>query len=83
MDEPGIDLAVARQRLLDAADELFYRQGMHRVSIDQVIAKAASRRRHCAKRSAVPTSLSGLTCGSSQPVAGRDRARTPRLRHTP
>jgi AcrR family transcriptional regulator len=40
MDEPGIDLALARQRLLDAADELFYRQGMHRVSIDRVIAKA-------------------------------------------
>ena len=40
MDEPGIDLALARQRLLDAADELFYRQGMHRVSIDRVIEKA-------------------------------------------
>ena len=40
MDEPGIDLALARQRLLDAADELFYRQGMHRVSIDRVVEKA-------------------------------------------
>jgi AcrR family transcriptional regulator len=40
MDEPGINLALARQRLLDAADELFYRQGMHRVSIDRVIEKA-------------------------------------------
>ena len=38
--DPGIDLALARQRLLDAADELFYRQGMHRVSIDRVIEKA-------------------------------------------
>src|SRR5258708_11071405 len=40
MHEPGIDPALARQRLLDAADELFYRQGMHRVSIDRVIEKA-------------------------------------------
>jgi AcrR family transcriptional regulator len=40
MDDPGIDLALARQRLLDAADELFYSQGMHRVPIDQVIEKA-------------------------------------------
>jgi AcrR family transcriptional regulator len=40
MDKPGIDPALARQRLLDAADELFYRQGMHRVSIDRVIEKA-------------------------------------------
>src|SRR3981189_866849 len=40
MDEPGIDPAIARQRLLDAADELFYSQGMHRVSIDRVIEKA-------------------------------------------
>jgi AcrR family transcriptional regulator len=40
MDDPGIDLAIARQRLLDAADELFYSQGMHRVPIDQVIEKA-------------------------------------------
>jgi AcrR family transcriptional regulator len=40
MDEPTIDLALARQRLLDAADELFYRQGMHGVSIDRVIEKA-------------------------------------------
>jgi hypothetical protein len=39
MDDPGIDLAIARQRLLDAADELFYSQGMHRVPIDQVIAR--------------------------------------------
>ena len=37
MDDPAINLALARQRLLDAADELFYRQGMHRVSIDRVI----------------------------------------------
>jgi AcrR family transcriptional regulator len=40
MHEPAIDPALARQRLLDAADELFYRQGMHRVSIDRVIEKA-------------------------------------------
>ena len=40
MDESGIDLALARQRLLDAADQLFYSQGMHRVSIDRVIEKA-------------------------------------------
>jgi AcrR family transcriptional regulator len=40
MDDPAIDLALARQRLLDAADELFYSQGMHRVPIDQVIEKA-------------------------------------------
>jgi AcrR family transcriptional regulator len=40
MDKPGIDPILARQRLLDAADELFYRQGMHRVSIDRVIEKA-------------------------------------------
>jgi AcrR family transcriptional regulator len=40
MDKPGIDPVLARQRLLDAADELFYRQGMHRVSIDRVIEKA-------------------------------------------
>ena len=40
MDESAIDLALARQRLLDAADELFYSQGMHRVSIDQVIEMA-------------------------------------------
>ena len=40
MDKPGIDPVLARQRLLDAADELFYSQGMHRVSIDRVIEKA-------------------------------------------
>jgi AcrR family transcriptional regulator len=40
MDESAIELALARQRLLDAADELFYSQGMHRVSIDRVIEKA-------------------------------------------
>jgi AcrR family transcriptional regulator len=40
MDEAAIDLALARQRLLDAADELFYHQGMHRVSINRVIEKA-------------------------------------------
>ncbi len=40
MHEPAIDPALARQRLLDAADELFYRQGMHRVSIDRVIEEA-------------------------------------------
>jgi AcrR family transcriptional regulator len=40
MDKPGIDPILARQRLLDAADELFYRQGIHRVSIDRVIEKA-------------------------------------------
>src|ERR1700746_9555 len=40
MDDPAIDLVLARQRLLDAADELFYSQGMHRVPIDQVIEKA-------------------------------------------
>jgi len=40
MHEPAIDPALARQRLLDAADELFYRHGMHRVSIDRVIEKA-------------------------------------------
>jgi AcrR family transcriptional regulator len=40
MGEPGTDPAVARQRLLHAADELFYREGIHRVSIDRVIEKA-------------------------------------------
>jgi AcrR family transcriptional regulator len=40
MDDPVIDPASARQRLLDAADELFYREGMHRVPIDRVIDKA-------------------------------------------
>src|ERR1700737_2812705 len=40
MNDPVIDPATARQRLLDAADQLFYSQGMHRVSIDRVIEKA-------------------------------------------
>jgi AcrR family transcriptional regulator len=39
-DDRVIDAALARQRLLDAADELFYREGVHRVPIDQVIEKA-------------------------------------------
>ena len=40
MDEPVIDRASIRQRLLDAADELFYHEGLHRVHIDRVIEKA-------------------------------------------
>jgi AcrR family transcriptional regulator len=40
MDDDVIDPALARQRLLDAADELFYREGVHRVPIDRVIEKA-------------------------------------------
>jgi AcrR family transcriptional regulator len=39
-DDRVIDAALARQRLLDAADELFYREGVHRVPIDRVIEKA-------------------------------------------
>ena len=40
MDDPVIDPAMVRQRLLDAADELFYHEGLHRVHIDRVIEKA-------------------------------------------
>ena len=40
MNDPVIDPASARQRLLDAADELFYQEGLHRVPIDRVIEKA-------------------------------------------
>ena len=40
MDDDVIDPALARQRLLGAADELFYREGVHRVPIDRVIEKA-------------------------------------------
>jgi AcrR family transcriptional regulator len=40
MDEPVVDRASVRQRLLDAADELFYHEGLHRVHIDRVIEKA-------------------------------------------
>ena len=40
MDEPVVDRASIRQRLLDAADELFYHEGLHRVHIDRVIEKA-------------------------------------------
>jgi AcrR family transcriptional regulator len=39
-DDRVIDAALARQRLLDAADELFYRECVHRVPIDRVIEKA-------------------------------------------
>jgi AcrR family transcriptional regulator len=35
-----MDPAMARRRLLDAADELFYHEGMHRVTIDRVIEEA-------------------------------------------
>ena len=84
MHEPAIDPALARQRLLDAADELFYRQGMHRVSIDRVIEKAG-----------VPAETLREAFGSTDELvraylrarhtrlAGRARARTPRLSHTP
>jgi AcrR family transcriptional regulator len=40
MDDPVIDPETARRRLLDAADELFYHEGLHRVRIDRVIEKA-------------------------------------------
>jgi AcrR family transcriptional regulator len=40
MDDPVIDPETARRRLLDAADELFYYEGLHRVRIDRVIEKA-------------------------------------------
>lgn len=40
MDDPLTDPASARQRLLEAADELFYQEGVHRVGIDRVIEKA-------------------------------------------
>lgn len=40
MDDPVIDPASARERLLDAADELFYHEGLHRVPIERVIEKA-------------------------------------------
>jgi len=36
----GVDRRPARQRLLDAADELFYQEGVHVVGIDRVIAHA-------------------------------------------
>jgi AcrR family transcriptional regulator len=40
MDDSEMDPAAARQRLIEAADELFYREGVHRVPIDRVIEKA-------------------------------------------
>src|SRR4051794_35096891 len=40
MEESAIELALARQRLLDAAAELFYSQGMHGLSTGGVVEKA-------------------------------------------
>jgi AcrR family transcriptional regulator len=40
MDEQPIELSSTRQRLLDTASELFYREGVHRVSVERVIEAA-------------------------------------------
>lgn len=83
MDEPGIDLALARQRLLDAADELFYRQGMHRVSIDRVIEKAGVPAETLREAFGGTDELVlGLPASPPHPIAGRPRTRPPRLPHT-
>jgi AcrR family transcriptional regulator len=40
MGDPSSDAAIARQRLLDTASELFYAEGVHRVPIERVIKEA-------------------------------------------
>jgi AcrR family transcriptional regulator len=39
-EKPAVDRTSARERLLAAADELFYANGVHTVGIDTIIAKA-------------------------------------------
>jgi AcrR family transcriptional regulator len=40
MDDSAPDATAARERLLEIADQLFYREGVHRVPIERVIAEA-------------------------------------------
>jgi AcrR family transcriptional regulator len=76
----------ARERLLDAADELFYEQGVHTVGIDRVIeragvAKASLYATFGSKdESSVRTSTAGTRRGGS---ASRRRSTARRRQATP
>ena len=78
---PGTPKASARQRLLAAADELFYSEGVQSVGVDRSHrARRCSKRRRCTATSGARSNSSPPTCGSGMtlpltPTRAGDRAR--------
>jgi hypothetical protein len=64
-----------RERLLEAFDELFYRDGAHSTGIDAVIDKAGVAKVRCTTSSAAKTNWSPPTCAGGSRNGGTELIR--------